>query len=81
MYNKNIGNERPQKWFAYVKVKTHLQWVKLQMCFFVFYLLKIITAIIKANTQIVSAIKPNKSKYINSNKILSIICITSSLVT
>ena len=51
------------------------------MFFCFFYLLKIITNIIKANTQIVSVIKPNKSKYINSNKILSIICITSSLVT
>ena len=34
-----------------------------------FYLLKIIMTIIKANTQIVSAIKPNKSKYIISKKI------------
>ena len=46
-----------------------------------FYLLKIIMTIIKANTQIVSITKPNKSKYIISNNALSIICITSNLVT
>ena len=38
-----------------------------------FYLLKIIMTIIKANTQIVSVTKPNKSKYIISNKTASII--------
>ena len=43
------------------------------MCFFIVYLLKIITSIIKANTIIVSTIKPNKSMYIISNKIASII--------
>ena len=47
--------------------------VKLQMCFFIVYLLKIITSIIKANTIIVWATKPNKSKYISSNKTASII--------
>ena len=46
-----------------------------------FYLLKIIMTIIKANTQIVSATRPNKSKYIISNNALSIICTTSNLVT
>ena len=46
-----------------------------------FYLLKIIMTIIKANTQIVSVIKPNKSKYIISNNALSIICTTSNLAT
>jgi len=46
--------------------------VKLQMCFFIVYLLKIITSIIKANTIIVST-TPNKSKYISSNKTASII--------
>lgn len=46
-----------------------------------FYLLKIIMTIIKANTQIVSVTKPNKSKYIISNNALSIICTTSNLVT
>jgi hypothetical protein len=40
------------------------------MCFFIVYLLKIIT---KANTIIVSTTKPNKSKYIISNKTASII--------
>ena len=45
----------------------------LQMCFFIIYLLKIITNIIKANTIIVWATKPNKSKYIISNKTASII--------
>ena len=43
------------------------------MCFFIVYLLKIITNIIKANTIIVSITKPNKSKYIISNKTASII--------
>ena len=43
------------------------------MCFFIVYLLKIITNIIKANTIIVSTTKPNKSKYIISNKTASII--------
>ena len=38
------------------------------MCFFIVYLLKIITSIIKANTIIVSTTKPNKSKYIISNE-------------
>ena len=37
--------------------------------------------IIKANTQIVSTTKPNKSKYIISNNELSTICTTSNLVT
>ena len=46
-----------------------------------FYLLKIIMTIIKANTQIVSAIKPNRSRYIISNNALSIICTTSNLAT
>ena len=35
------------------------------MCFFIVYLLKIITKIIKANTIIVSTTKQNKSKYIS----------------
>jgi len=43
------------------------------MCFFIVYLLKIITSTTKANTIIVSTTKPNKSKYIISNKIASII--------
>ena len=41
--------------------------------FFIVYLLKIITSIIKANTIIVSTTKLNKSKYIISNKTASII--------
>ena len=41
--------------------------------FFIVYLLKNITNIIKANTIIVSTIKANKSKYIISNKTASII--------
>ena len=53
--------------------KKHIEPAKLQMCFFYAYLLKIITSIIKANTIIVSEIKLNKSKYIISNKIASII--------
>ena len=43
------------------------------MCFFIVYLLKIITSITKANTIIVSTTKLNKIKYIISNKIASII--------
>ena len=54
-------------------VKNTSTTVKLQMCFFIVYLLKIITSIIKANTIIVSTIRPNKSKYIISNKTASII--------
>lgn len=60
--------------------KTHISTGRLQMCV-LFYLLKIIMIIIKANTQIVSITKPNRSKYIISNKALSIICTTSILVT
>ena len=41
--------------------------------FFIVYLLKNITNIIKANTITVSTINANKSKYIISNKIASII--------
>ena len=47
------------------------------MCFFIVYLLKIITNITKANTIIVSTTKPNKSRYIISNKIASINSTTS----
>ena len=47
--------------------------VKVTDVFFIAYLLKIITSIIKANTIIVSTTKPNKSKYIISNKTASII--------
>ena len=54
-------------------VKKHTELGKLQMCFFIVYLLKIITSIIKANTIIVSTTKPNKSRYIISNKTASII--------
>ena len=45
----------------------------IQMCFLLFYLFKIITSIIKANTIIVSKTKPNKSKSTIINKITSII--------
>ena len=65
--------ENPQTWFASIYVKNTSTTVKLQMCFFIVYLLKIITNIIKANTIIVSTTKPNKSKYIISNKTASII--------
>ena len=41
--------------------------------FFIVYLLKITTCIIKANTIIVSTTKLNKSMYIISNKTASII--------
>ena len=52
--------------------KTH-QTAKLQMCFFIVYLLRIIISIIKANTIIVSTTKLNKSRNIISNKTASII--------
>lgn len=64
--------ENSQTWFASKYLK-NTSTVKLQMCFFIVYLLKIITSIIKANTIIVSTTKPNKSKYIISNKTASII--------
>ena len=64
--------ENQQTWFASLYVK-NTSTVKLQMCFFIAYLLKIITNIIKANTIIVSTTKPNKSKYIIYNKTASII--------
>ena len=54
-------------------VKNTSTTVKLQMCFFIVYLLKIITSITKANTITVSTTNPNKSRYIVSNKIASII--------
>lgn len=41
--------------------------------FFIVYLLKIMTSIIRANTIIVSTTNANKSKYIISNKTASII--------
>ncbi|HBC84447.1 MAG TPA: hypothetical protein DCZ30_03175, partial [Clostridiales bacterium] len=56
-----------------VKYVKNTSTVKLQMCFFIVYLLKIITSIIKANTIIVSTIKANKRMYIISNKTASII--------
>ena len=55
---------------CYVKNTSHLQVTDV---FFIVYLLKIITSTIKANTIIVSATMLNKSKYIISNKIASII--------
>lgn len=47
--------ENPQTWFANWYVKKHTELDKLQMCFFIVYLLKIITTIIKANTIIATA--------------------------
>ena len=79
MYNKD------RKWETTNVVLPNSLWkltnelVKVQMWVFFFYLLKIITSIIKANTQIVSAIKPNNNKWIIFNKAVSIICTTSSL--
>ena len=72
--------ENPQTWFA-VMYKKHIELARLQMCFFYFYLLNFKTSKIKANTTIVSAIKPIKSNCIIVNKIASIICTTSVLVT
>jgi len=66
--------KNPQTWFAnsYVKNTPNCQ---VYRCVFLssIYLLKIIVTIIKANTTIVSTSKPNKSKYIISNKTASII--------
>ena len=56
-----------------VNVKTHRTGQSYRCVFFIVYLLKIITSIIKANTIIVSTIKSNKSMYIISNKTASII--------
>lgn len=53
--------------------KKHIELPGYRCVFFIVYLLKIITSIIKANTIIVCATKPNKSKYISSNKNASII--------
>lgn len=54
--------------------KKHIYSVKFTDVFFIIvYLLKIIINIIKANTIIVSTIKLNKSNFIISNKIYSII--------
>ena len=54
-------------------MKKHIYNGQITDVFFIVYLLKIITSIIKANTIIVSTIKPNKNKYIISNKAISII--------
>ena len=56
--------------FLYVKNTLNQQVTDV---FFIVYLLKIITNIIKANTIIVSTTNANKSKYIISNKTASII--------
>ena len=60
-------------WFASLVCKKHTEPPSYRCVFFIIYLLKIITDIIKANTIIVSTTKPNKSKYIISNKTASII--------
>ena len=65
--------EKPQTWFASLICKKHTEPPSYRCVFFIVYLLKIITDIIKANTIIVSTTKPNKSKYIISNKTASII--------
>ena len=75
-----IGNGEPQTWFASVIYKNTSTMVKLQMCFLLLYfcLLIIITkAIIKANAMIVTDIKPANSNFIISNKVVSIIRLTS----
>ena len=60
--------EKPQTWFASLVCKKHTEPPSYRCVFFIVYLLKIITNIIKANTIIVSTTKPNKSK-ININNI------------
>ena len=58
---------------VYMYKKTHRTGQVTDVFFFIIYLLKITTSIIKANTIIVSTTKLNKSKYIISNKTASII--------
>ena len=65
--------KKPQTWFASLILKKHINRQVTDVFFLIFYLLKIITSIIKANTIIVSTTKPNKSKHIISNKTASII--------
>ena len=73
LYNKYRKWRNHKRGLPNWYVKKHTELGKLQMCFFIVYLLKIITSIIKANTIIVSTTKPNKSRYIISNKTASII--------
>ena len=73
-YIINIGNEETTNVVLPVRLcKKHIYNGQITDVFFIFYLLKIITSIIKANTIIVSAIKPNKRKYIIDNKLASTI--------
>lgn len=72
VYNNYRKWRNHKIWFAWINVKTHLNG-QITDVFFIVYLLKYITNIIKANTIIVSTTKPNKSKYIISNKTASII--------
>ena len=67
-------------WLPEFHVKTHLSGSK-NRCAFIAYLLKIITSTIKVITIIVSAIMPNRSKYMISNKAVSIISTTSPSTT
>ena len=67
--------DKPQCGLPIKSFKNHSP-IKAEWFLFFFYLLKIITSIIKANTTIVSATRPNKSRYIISNKAASIICTT-----
>ena len=76
-----IGNGETTNVVSREYVKNTSTTAKLQMCFFIFYLLNFKTSKIKANTTIVSAIKPNKSSFIIAIRAASIICTTSILVT
>ena len=63
-------------WLPLICIKKHIETGKVYRCVFllsIFYLLKNTINIIKANTIIVSTTNANKSKYIISNKIASII--------
>ena len=73
--------EKPQTWFANCLSKNTLNWQVTDVFLFFVYLLNFNIIKIKANTIIVSAIKPNSSKFIIYVKTNSIICITSYLVT
>ena len=68
----NVRNEKPQTWLP-IRLCKNTSNLQVTDVFFIVYLLKIITNIIKANTIIVSTIKLYKSKYIISNKTASII--------
>ena len=67
--------EKPQTWTTNLCVSTS-NW-RVTDVLLRYLLLNFTVSKIKANTMIVSIIKPNESRYIISNKAISIICTTS----